>query len=68
MVLNSLQDSGIKGLIHLCVHMVSRDLIMTVVFISSVLIAAKSKKEITTLKAQLSSEFEMKDLGVAKKY
>ena len=31
------------------------------------LIAAKSKKEITTLKAQLSSEFEMKDLGAAKK-
>jgi hypothetical protein len=31
------------------------------------LIAAKSKKEITTLKAQLSSEFEMKNLGVAKK-
>jgi hypothetical protein len=30
-------------------------------------ITAKSKKEITTLKAQLSSEFEMKDLGVAKK-
>jgi hypothetical protein len=26
-----------------------------------------SKKEITTLKAQLSSEFEMKDLGAAKK-
>ena len=31
------------------------------------LIAAKGKKEITTLKAQLSSEFEMKDLGAAKK-
>jgi hypothetical protein len=31
------------------------------------LIAAKSMKEITTLKAQLSSEFEMKDLGPAKK-
>jgi hypothetical protein len=31
------------------------------------LIAAKSKKEITTLKSQLSSEFEMKDLGAAKK-
>jgi ATP-binding cassette subfamily B (MDR/TAP) protein 1 len=31
------------------------------------LIATKSKKEITTLKAQLSSKFEMKDLGTAKK-
>jgi hypothetical protein len=32
------------------------------------LIAAKSKKDITTLKTQLSSEFEMKDLGAGKKY
>jgi hypothetical protein len=31
------------------------------------LTAAKSMKEITILKAQLSSEFEMKDLGRAKK-
>jgi hypothetical protein len=31
------------------------------------LIAAKSKIDITNLKAQLSSEFEMKDLGAAKK-
>jgi ATP-binding cassette subfamily B (MDR/TAP) protein 1 len=31
------------------------------------LIAVKSKKEITTLKAQLSSEFEMNDLGAANK-
>jgi hypothetical protein len=31
------------------------------------LIVAKSMKEITTLKAQLSSEFEIKDLGPAKK-
>ena len=30
-------------------------------------IVAKSMKEITTLKKQLSSEFEMKDLGPAKK-
>ena len=32
-----------------------------------ILIAAKSKKEITTLKKLLSSKFEMKDLGAAKK-
>jgi hypothetical protein len=31
------------------------------------LITAKSMKEITALKAQLSSEFDMKDLGAAKK-
>jgi ATP-binding cassette subfamily B (MDR/TAP) protein 1 len=31
------------------------------------LVAAKRKKEITTLKAQLSSEFDMKDLGAPKK-
>jgi hypothetical protein len=31
------------------------------------LIAAKSRKEITTLKKLLSSEFEMKDLCVANK-
>jgi hypothetical protein len=32
------------------------------------LTAAKRKKEITTLNFQLSTVFEMKDLGVAKKY
>ena len=31
------------------------------------LIAAKSKEEIRTVKAQLNNEFEMKDLGAAKK-
>jgi hypothetical protein len=36
-------------------------------YIDDMLIAAKSMKEITTLKAQLSSEFEMEDLGPAKK-
>jgi hypothetical protein len=36
-------------------------------YIDDMLIVAKSKKEITTLKAQLSNEFEMKDLGAAKK-
>jgi hypothetical protein len=63
---NSLQDSGIKGLIYLSLHMSSRDLNMIDVFtlsfvdgspiylllyVDDVLIAAKSKKEITTLKA-----------------
>jgi hypothetical protein len=36
-------------------------------YVDDMLIAAKSKKEITTLKSQLSSEFKMKDLGAAKK-
>jgi hypothetical protein len=31
------------------------------------LIAAKSMKEVAALKAQLSSEFDMKDLGTAMK-
>jgi hypothetical protein len=31
------------------------------------LIVAKSKKKIATLEAHLSSEFEMKDLGAARK-
>ena len=41
--------------------------IYLLLYVDDMLIAAKSKKEITTLKAQLSSEFEMKDLGAAKK-
>jgi hypothetical protein len=36
-------------------------------YVDDTLIAAKSKKEITILKSQLSSKFEMKDLGAAKK-
>jgi hypothetical protein len=41
--------------------------IYSLLYVDDMLIAAKSKKEITTLKAQLSSAFEMKDLGAAKK-
>ena len=36
-------------------------------YVDDMLIAAKSMKEITTLKKQLSSEFEMNDLGPTKK-
>jgi hypothetical protein len=36
-------------------------------YVDDMLIAAKSKIDITNLKAQLSSEFEMKELGAAKK-
>jgi hypothetical protein len=41
--------------------------IYLLLYVDDMLIAAKSMKEIATLKAQLSSEFEMKDLGHAKK-
>jgi hypothetical protein len=41
--------------------------IYLLLYVDDMLIATKSKKEITTLKVQLSSEFEMKDLSVAKK-
>ena len=36
-------------------------------YVDDMLIAAKSKEEIRTVKAQLNNEFEMEDLGVAKK-
>jgi hypothetical protein len=41
--------------------------IYLLLYVDDLLIAAKSKKEISTLKPMLSSEFEMKDLGVARK-
>src|SRR4051812_31695918 len=52
-----------------CVYMkfVNRSPIYLLLYVDDMLIAAKSMKEITTLKAQLSSEFEIKDLGPAKK-
>ena len=36
-------------------------------YVDDKLIVAKSKEEIRTVKAQFNNEFEMKDLGVAKK-
>uniref|UniRef100_A0ACD5ZUM4 Uncharacterized protein n=1 Tax=Avena sativa TaxID=4498 RepID=A0ACD5ZUM4_AVESA len=41
--------------------------IYLLLYVDDMLIAAKGMKEITTLKAHLSSEFGMKDLGAAKK-
>jgi ATP-binding cassette subfamily B (MDR/TAP) protein 1 len=41
--------------------------IYLLLYVDDMLIAAKSRKEITTLKKLLSSEFEMKDLCVANK-
>lgn len=36
-------------------------------YVDNIFIACKDMSEINTLKAQLSGEFEIKDLGVAKK-
>nr|ABA99467.1 retrotransposon protein, putative, Ty1-copia subclass [Oryza sativa Japonica Group] len=41
--------------------------IYLLLYVDDMLIAAKSKEQITTLKKQLSSEFDMEDLGAAKK-
>jgi hypothetical protein len=41
--------------------------IYLLLYVDDMLIAAKSKIDITNLKEQLSSEFEMKGLGAAKK-
>ena len=41
--------------------------IYLLLYVDDMLIAAKSEVEIDRLKAQLSKEFEMKDLGEAKK-
>ena len=52
-----------------CVYIkfVDGSLIYLLLYVDDMLIVAKSKKEITMLKKLLSSEFEMKDLGAAKK-
>ena len=41
--------------------------IYLLLYVDDMLIAAKNKSEIAKLKAQLNKEFEMKDLGAAKK-
>ena len=41
--------------------------IYLLLYVGDMLIAAKSRKEITTVKKLLSSDFDMKDLGAAKK-
>ncbi|KAG8503054.1 hypothetical protein CXB51_000810 [Gossypium anomalum] len=44
-----------------------RSFIYLLLYVDDMLIASKSQKEIDKLKAQLNEEFEMKDLGEAKK-
>jgi hypothetical protein len=52
-----------------CVYikLVNRSPIYLLIYVDDMLIAAKSSEEITTLKKLWSSEFDMKDLGAAKK-
>jgi hypothetical protein len=52
-----------------CVYLkfVNGSPIYLLLYVDDMLIAAKSMKEIAALKAHLSSEFDMKDLGAAKK-
>ena len=52
-----------------CVYIkiVDRSPIYLLLYIDDMFIAAKSRVEITTLKKLLSIEFDMKDLGAAKK-
>ena len=49
-----------------CVYIKSIEgsLIYLLLYVENILIAANIMKEITTLKAQLSSEFDMKDLVI----
>ena len=49
------------------IKFVDRSPIYSLLYVDDMLIAVKSKKEITMLKKLLSSEFKMKDLGAAKK-
>ncbi|WVZ79655.1 hypothetical protein U9M48_027210 [Paspalum notatum var. saurae] len=52
-----------------CVYLktVNSSAIYLLLYVDDMLIAAKEKSEIAKLKAQLNKEFEMKDLGAAKK-
>ncbi len=52
-----------------CVYLktVNGSAIYLLLYVDDMLIAAKDKSEIAKLKSQLSNEFEMKDLGAAKK-
>ena len=53
--------------VYLKKKMLDGSFIYLLLYIDDMLIAASSKAEIDNLKALLSSEFEMKDLGAAKK-
>ena len=48
-------------------HYNGESFLYLLLYVDNMLIAIKSKEEIRTIKAQLNNEFEMKDLGAAKK-
>jgi hypothetical protein len=65
MISNDFQRSQYDSCIYL--KFVNGSPTYLLLYIDDMLIVAKSMKEIAALKAQLSHEFDMKDLGVAKK-
>ena len=65
MILNDFKMSDFGSCVY--IKFVDGSPIYLLLYVDDMLISAKSKKQITTLKAQLSSEFDMKDLGAAKK-
>jgi len=65
MILNDFKRSEFYSCVY--IQFVDGSPIYLLLYVDDMLISAKSKKQITALKAQLSSEFDMKDLGAAKK-
>jgi hypothetical protein len=65
MMLNEFKRSDFDSCVY--IKFVDGSPIYLLLYVDDMLISAKSKKQITALKAQLSSEFDMKDLGAAKK-
>ena len=65
MILNGFKRSEFDSCVY--IKFVDGSPIYLLLYVDDMLISAKSKKQITALKAQLSSEFDMKDLGAAKK-
>jgi hypothetical protein len=65
MISNDFQRSQYDSCIYL--KFVNGSPTYLLLYVDDMLIVAKSMKEIAALKAQLSHEFDMKDLGVAKK-
>ena len=65
MLLNGFKRSEYDSCVY--IKIVEGSPIYLLLYVDDMLIAAKSRKEITTVKKLLSSEFDMKDLGAAKK-
>ena len=59
-----------RGIFDSCVYFKQwndESFLYLLLYVDDMLIAAKSKEKIRTVKAQFNNEFEMKDLGAAKK-